>query len=1088
MTSRVPTVDEVLLSPVSFAQERLWFLDRLDPGTPLYNVLISYTLRGGLNPVVLQRAFREIIRRHEILRTTFQVQEGSPVQVISSAAVLDFTIRDLTAAEDPEAESQRVADAERHRVFDITRAPLFRTILLRVSREEHVLLVLAHHIVFDGWSTAVLFHELSTLYADFSAGRPSSLPELPIQYADYAEWQRGKLQGPELESLLAFWTKTLDGAPQLLDLPTDRPRPAVQAFGGARHWFTLDKGLTARIKELCRREGVTLYTVLLALFETMLFRYSGREDLLVGCPVAGRLYEQTEPLIGLFVNTLVLRGDLSGDPSFRELLRRTREMTLGALAHQDLPFEKLVQAIKPERSRGYSPLVQVALTLENTPPPALALGELTAVPFYADARTAKFDLALHVAEQEGTLRANLEYDTALFDPATVSRMAANFRTLTEDAVADPGRPLSRLSLLSEEERRRLVSEYGTPSPVSIPPECLHRRFEVQAAKTPEAAALEFEGARLTYGELNARANRLAHLLRDSGVGPEVFVPLYLSRGFDLIVAILAVLKAGGAYVPLDPRYPRDRIAFMLEDCGASLVVTQQSLADRLPNGVAKILSLDADADAIARQSPENPDLRNSVDSAAYVIYTSGSTGEPKGVVVTHANVDRLLTQTEPWYGFGERDVWSLFHSCAFDFSVWEIWGALRYGGRLVVVPYWVSRSPEAFEDLLSRTGVTVLNQTPSAFRQLLEADRVAPKPLALRLVIFGGEALEPELLRPWLDVHGEEDPRLVNMYGITETTVHVTYHPVTRRDLEQPWASVIGRPIPDLKLYVLDSASNLCPIGVPGELFVGGSGVARGYWNRPKLTTARFLEDPFSHEPGSRLYRTGDRVRYRPDGELEYLGRLDHQVKIRGFRIELGEIETALARCPGVEEVVVVPSAGPDGERLIACLRLAPVSDAVLLSPRELRACLSLRLPDPMIPSAFVWLREFPRLPNGKIDRLALASVDLTGSTPAEQYVAPRTPVEETLARVFGELLDSDPVGVEDNFFERGGHSLLAVRLASRVRDAFGVEIPLETIFQRPTISGLAAAVAGKQAERMDSGELASLLAELEARPPRRET
>jgi acyl-CoA synthetase (AMP-forming)/AMP-acid ligase II/acyl carrier protein len=403
------------------------------------------------------------------------------------------------------------------------------------------------------------------------------------------------------------------------------------------------------------------------------------------------------------------------------------------------------------------------------------------------------------------------------------------------------------------------------------------------------------------------------------------------------------------------------------------------------------------------------------------------------------------------------------------------------------VPYWVSRSPEAFEDLLSRTGVTVLNQTPSAFRQLVEADRVAPKPLALRLVIFGGEALQPELLRPWLDVHGEEHPRLVNMYGITETTVHVTYHPVTRRDLEQPWASVIGRPIPDLTLYVLDPASNLCPIGVPGELFVGGSGVARGYWNRPDLTAARFLEDPFSHEPGSRLYRTGDRVRYRPDGELEYLGRLDHQVKIRGFRIELGEIETELARCPGVEEVVVVPSTGTDGKRLIACLRFDAVSDSVLLSPRELRGRLSLRLPDPMIPSAFVWFPEFPRLPNGKIDRLALASVDRTGSTPAEQYVAPRTPVEETLARVFGELLDSEPVGVEDNFFERGGHSLLAVRLASRVRDAFGVEIPLETIFQRPTISGLAAAVAGKQAERMDSGELASLLAELEARPPRRE-
>ncbi len=1042
--------------PLSFAQQRLWFLDQLEPGNPLYNNPAAIRLSGRLDLNALELSLNEIIRRHEILRTTFTMVDGQPVQIIAPNLRLALPVVNLQGMPEPSGDVMRMATEEARRPFNLSEEPLLRVTLARLAEEEHVVLLNMHHIISDGWSVAVLIREVAALYESFTRGAPSPLPELPIQYVDFAVWQRQWLKGEKLDEQMAYWKRHLAGAAPTLELPADRPRPAAQSYRGATRFFDLPISLCESLKELSRQNDATLFMTLLAAFQTLLYRYSGQEDFCVGSPVANRNRAETEGLIGFFVNTLALRSDLSGDPSFRELLSRVREATLGALAHQDLPFEMLVEELQPQRNRSHTPLFQVIFDLNNTVTGALELPNLKAEALQIEAGVAHADLVLNVMEDGDRLHGKLRYNTDIFDAATIERMLEHFQSLLKGVVAEPDRSISALPLLTENERRLLLREWNQPE-TSYPKNLsLHQWFETQVERTPDNVAVMFDGEPLSYRKLNARANQLAHYLRKLGVGPDVLVGMYLERSLEMVVGILGILKAGGAYVPMDTAYPKERLAFMLEDSEAPALLTQQALLENLPDHRAQVICLDTEWEKVAQESNENLSVEMTADALAYVIYTSGSTGKPKGVLVTHYNVARLFQATQSWYNFDERDVWTLFHSYAFDFSVWELWGALLYGGRLIVAPYWVSRSPEAFYELLSRERVTVLNQTPSAFRQLIQAEQKSEtvRDLALRLVIFGGEALELQSLKPWFDRHGDARPQLVNMYGITETTVHVSYRPITAADLDQARGSVIGRAIPDLRIYILDQRLQPAPIGVPGEMYVGGAGVARGYLRRPELSAERFIADPFDNRSEARLYKTGDLARYLSDGDIEYLGRIDQQVKIRGFRIELGEIEAALNRHPSVREsVVLVREDAPGEKRLVAYLAHESGS---AITVDDLRRFLQQKLPDYMTPAAFVTLDALPLTSNGKIDRRALPAPEQSRPELSEVFVAPRNPVEELLAGIWADVLEVERVGVHDNFFDLGGHSLLATKLFSRIRDAFQVDLPLADLFEASTVAALA--------------------------------
>jgi amino acid adenylation domain-containing protein len=1045
------------VAPLSFAQERLWFLERLEPGSATYNIPWPLRLRGTPDAGALERALGEIVRRHESLRTVFREVDGAPVQVVVPFGGFTLAADDLSrlAEAEREAEMRRRITGEAARPFDLAAGPLFRASLLRLGAEEHVLLLSMHHIVSDEWSMGVLSRELSVLYEAYREGRESPLPELAVQYADYAAWQREQLKGEALEQQLGYWRERLADAPALLELPTDHPRPAVQTFRGATERVQLPAEVLERLRALALREGATLYMVALSAFQALLSRYSGSEDVVVGTPIAGRERSEVGGLIGFFVNTLVLRTDVSGDPGFRELLGRVREVTLGAYEHQELPFEKLVAELQPERSLSHSPLFQVSFTLHDTPDSAGRLADLGTERVEAGFTSAKFDLSLVVTETQGGLRCALSYATDLFERGTAERMLGHLARVLEQVAADADVRLSRLELLDEAERALVVEEWNRTDAEYPADRCIHELFEAQAARTPYAVAVRFEEASLTYGELNERANRLARYLVRLGVGPEVRVGICLERSLEMVVAILAVLKAGGAYVPLDPAYPADRLAFTLSDAGVPVVLAQEKVRATLavPDGV-ELISLDAAAESIAAESADNPESGATPDSLAYVIYTSGSTGTPKGALIEHRNVARLFSATDAWFGFGESDVWTLFHSYAFDFSVWEIWGALLYGGRVVVVPVDVSRDPEAFHALVQREGVTVLSQTPSAFRQFIRVDGERGGELALRNVIFGGEALEPASLRDWVERRGGNTARLVDMYGITETTVHVTYRPLSREDVFGGSGSPIGRAIPDLRLYVLDPARQPVPIGVPGELYVGGGGVARGYLNRPELTAQRFVENPFG---AGRLYRTGDRVRWIADGTLEYMGRLDEQVKIRGFRIELGEIEAALRPAPGVGDCTVVVREDEPGDRRLVAYVVGDVE------AEGLRDRLRQGLPEYMVPSAFVSLDALPLTANGKLDRKALPAPE--GDAYARgSYEAPLGEVEAALAGIWSEVLGVERVGRWDHFFELGGHSLLAIRLIERMRRV-GLFMEVRALFTTPVLAELALAVGGASSE-----------------------
>jgi amino acid adenylation domain-containing protein len=1042
--------------PLSYAQQRLWFLEQMRDLGSAYHASQGLRLRGALDRAALIRALDRLVARHEVLRTTFHSTNGEPEQRIGPETTRFALVEhDLAGHTDALDELARVMTEEAAAPFDLERGPLFRGRLVRLADDDHVLLLTMHHVVADGWSMGVLVGELGRLYAAFRAGEPDPLPPLPLQYADYAAWQRRWVKDEVLEQQAAYWTRTLAGAPALLELPTDHPRPQRMDHAGALLPMELDAELTTGLKALARRHGATLFMTLLAGWAVVLSRLSGQPEVVVGTPTANRARPEIQGLIGFFINTLALRVDLSERPTVAGLLEQVKRRTLEAQANQDIPFEQVVERVEPARSLAYSPVFQVLFAWQNAPGGGLELPGLALEPVPgAERTTAKFDLSLSIMEWDGRIVGDVEYATSLYDRATVERHVRYLRRVLEEMAADDTRPVDALALLPEAERRLVVEEWNRT--VEYPSDaCLHTLFERQVARTPGATAVVFQGEELSYAGLNARANRLAHHLVARGVGPDARVAICVERGMEMVVALLAVLKAGGGYVPLDPAYPEDRLRYTLADSRPLLLLTQAALRERFSDLDLPVLSLDADAPSWADLPETNPE-RADVGPAhlAYVIYTSGSTGQPKGVMVEHRNVARLFSATDAWFGFGASDVWTLFHSFAFDFSVWEIWGALLYGGRLVVVPRETARSPEEFYALLCREGVTVLNQTPSAFRQLIAAQQAVGGEHALRCVVFGGEALEPATLRPWFERNDERRTRLVNMYGITETTVHVTYRPIERADTERAGPSPIGVRIPDLKTYILDARGEPVPVGVTGELYVGGAGVARGYLDRPGLTAERFVRDPFSADPRARLYRTGDLGRWLADGTIEYLGRNDHQVKIRGFRIELGEIEARLAEHPAVRETAVMARDDAGGDRRLVAWYVADEP----VEAESLRAHLGARLPDHMLPAAYVHLHALPLTPSGKIDRNALPAPE--GDAYARRGdEAPEGEMEQALAAIWSEVLGVEEVGRWDHFFELGGHSLLAVQVISRIRQRLSAEVELGIVFERPVLKELAEAL-----------------------------
>jgi amino acid adenylation domain-containing protein len=1054
---------------LSYAQQRLWFLDQLEPGSSAYNMGAGVRLTGTLDLVVLEQSIAEIINRHESLRTRFAMVDGRPVQLIEEAQPFSLPVVDLSTLPEAEreAEARRVATDESQRPFDLSTGPLLRATVLRLAAEDFVLLATMHHITGDGWSLGILIRELTTLYEAFSAGNPSPLPELSIQYADYAHWQRGWLQGEVLERQLSYWKQQLSGAPPVLELPTDFPRPASQSFRGAQRSFIFSQDLSARLQQLSRREGVTLFMTLLAAWQALLSRYSGQQDIVVGSPIANRNRADTESLIGFFVNTLVLRTDLSGDPRFVDLLRRVREVSLGAYAHQDVPFEKLVEELQPERDISRSPLFQVMLVLQNAPQGAMQItSNLQLGAIGVENQTEKFDLTLTVSETaEGRLQSVWGYNTDLFAAATIERMIANFEMLSESIVGDPEQHLSELALLTAAEDQQILVEWNDTE-VGYPGEkLLHQLFEEQVTRMPEAVAIACEAEQLSYRELNERANHLAQYLRSLGVGPDLLVVICVERSIDLMVGLLGVLKAGGAYVPIDPTYPSERLSLMLADSGAEILLTQEHLA-RSFDTEAKVICLDdphgfgrgrRDVDHAShlhlnREPVENVFSGVTSENLAYVIYTSGSTGKPKGVMVPHRALVNYIWWAVNEYRVTDGSGVPICSSVAFDLTITSLFCPLICG-RTVMLPL-EGPGIEALSEAVNGKELSLLKVTPThlrALNNLLAEDSLAGR---TRVLVIGGEALPAETITRWR----ENAPltRIINEYGPTEATVGCCVYEVEPDDLKTGEV-LIGRPIANTQIYILDAAMKAVPVGVSGELFIGGVGVARGYHERGELTAERFVPDPYSSKRGMRLYRTGDLARHRPDGNVEFLGRIDHQVKVRGFRIELGEVEEVLSSHPDVHEAVVVACEDEGGAGRLVAYVVGKFETSSFAG--ELREYLQHKLPEYMVPSGFVSLDKWPLTPSGKIDRRALPAPDWAMAQRAQLFVAPRSPTEEVIAGIWLELLHLDQVSIQDNFFEIGGHSLLATQVISRLRAVFQIEFPVRGLFEHSTLAGLAKAV-----------------------------
>ncbi len=1045
--------------PLSFAQERLWYLDQLAPGTPTYNLPCAVRLTGRLDEAALRRSLERIVERHETLRTTFQALAGFPVQVIAPPAAVPLPVVDLALLPEPrrQKEAWRLTAEEAQRPFDLARGPLYRVCLLRHGlnggKPEAWLLVILHHIAADGWSVGILLRELSALYNAFAERAAPVLPALPVQYADFAVWQRRRLAGQEGRRLLDWWRERLAGAPESLELPSDRPRPALRSQRGGRRETALPADLAGRLHALGRGEGTAVFPVLLAAFQAFLLRWTGQEDLVVGSPIANRNRWETEPLIGFFVNTLALRADLSGDPSFRALLRCVGEVMEGAHAHQDLPFERLVESLAPDRRASHTPLFQVMLAFQEDPFAAAVLPGLALEPMEVATGTAKFDLLLTVVaagDPAEPLRATLEFSADLFDAPTSLRLLSGFAALLAGCAEDPERRLSDLPLLTESELHQVRTEWADtlrPYPRDLP---VHRLFEEQARRSPGAVAVAFGDERLTYAELDARSNRLARLLRSWDVGPEVVVGLGLERSADMITALLGILKAGGAYLHLDPGLPLERLARMISGARSPVLVTLERWLPVLPADGLRILCLDRDAGKIGGESSAGLDLSVAADNLAYVSYTSGSTGEPKAVGTVHRGVVRLVREAG-YMAFGSDQVFLHLAPLSFDASTLEIWGPLLNGGRLVVFPPQLPSLAELAE-ALQRSQVTTLWLTAGLFHSMADEHPSAFR--GLRQLLAGGDILSPPHVRAVLAAH--PGLCLIDGYGPTESTTFTCCAPLRSGDrVDSPIP--LGRPIAQTVVRILDRHGRPVPIGAPGELCIGGDGLARAYLHQPGLTAERFVPDPCG-EPGDRLYGSGDLARWLADGRIEFLGRLDRQVKVRGFRVEPGEIEAVLGTHPRVREVVVVPwDEGPVGRRLVAYVVERPSAGSLPALAMELRDWLAGRLPGYMVPSAWVPLAALPLTPNGKVDRRALPPA--RPDAERGDFAASRSPVEEIVAGIWEDLLGIQPAGRGCHFFEQGGHSLLATQAISRVRASFGIEIPLLALFEAPTVAGFAACV-----------------------------
>jgi amino acid adenylation domain-containing protein len=1062
--------------PLSFAQQRLWFLDQIEPQSTAYHVWSALRVTGAFSARLLGAALAEIVRRHKTLRTTFDRVDGQPVQMVAPTAEPALTVLDLTGLPPAmrEAEVRRASQSAGHTPFDLARGPLLRTWLLRLAPSEAIVLVVMHHIISDGWSLGVLVKELGALYEAFAAGHPSPLPPLPLQYVDFVAWQRSRLTGEALETLTAWWKKSLAGAPMVLELPTDRPRPPVQRYRGAGLHIAWPAELRAALAGLARRQGATLFMVLLAGFQALLQRHTGQDDLCVGTPVAGRNRQELEPLIGFFSNILVLRGDLTGDPPFRELVARARETALGAVAHQDIPFEKLVEVLQPPRDTSRTPLFQVSFALQNVPDPTIELPDLTLVPDRNERESAKFDLTVELAEDGDILRGVAEYDRDLFDGITVERLVDRFARLLAGAAVDPECRLGGLPLLAESEQSELLAAWEAPAPA--PSLILPELFEQQAKRTPAGEAVSAGGTHLSYRDLDERADRLAHHLRELGIGPEARVAVALERTADLPVALLAVLKAGGAYVPLDPGYPRERLKLILEDARAAALITTEPLLAGPLAGLAslpeQVVLLDSPGDVIltrgtsgriwaggaflppdpsARNSPQD-DVRIDPDHPAYVLFTSGSTGRPKGVVVPHRALANFLLSMRHKPGFQPGDRLLAVTSLSFDIAALEIFLPLITGGCVEIAGRAEAADGAWLAARLARSPtVTALQATPATWRMLVEAGWQGDGQIQ---ALCGGEALP----RPLASALAARAGEVWNLYGPTETTVWSSVRRVEAGDEDAAGPVPLGRPIAATRLRVLDRGLRQAPAGTPGELCIGGDGVARGYLGRPDLTAERFVPDPFAG-PGERLYRTGDLVRiFR--GDLEYLGRLDHQVKIRGFRIELGDIEAALLRHPAVSQAVVVAAPGPRQEadrRLVAYVVASGGRETLR---EEIREALRQSLPEPLIPSAWVFLPAFPLTPNGKVDRKALPPPE----PPAPiVWVAPRSSLERTVAELWQEILGAERVGLHDNFFDLGGHSLLMAQVQARLQERLSREVSMVDLLSHATVERLARFLDGGQ-------------------------
>ncbi|HET6231554.1 MAG TPA: amino acid adenylation domain-containing protein [Longimicrobiaceae bacterium] len=1061
--------------PASFLQQRLWFLDQLDPGSLAYILPGGIRLRGPLDSGALMRALDEIVRRHDALRTSIRTVDGKPVQVVEPACSLELAVEsleDLADAEARTAEEERRSHAFVMQPFDLAKAPLMRALLLRLAPDEHVLVLAVHHIVADGWSIGILIQELNQLYAAFSRGEPSPLKPLAVQYPDFAAWQHTHFQGEELQRQLAFWRGLVEGAPAVLDLPTDRPRPSRQDNAGATTVLELDAGLVDAVSALARTQGATAFMVLLAVFDVLLYRVTGQDDVVVGTPIAGRTRSELEPIFGYFANTLALRTRMDGDPTFGEVVQRVRKMMLGVYANQDLPFEKLVDELKVERSLGHNPLFQVLFALQNAGGSKLDLEDVDVAGVSVETGTTIFDLSFQVGERDGAYYVAIEYKTGLFDEESMLRMGRQFETLLLSLTADPAQRISRPTLLDADDHRTLLEEWTATERDLGPASTVHALFERQARATPDATAILFGDASLSYVELNARANRLARHLQSLGVGADVPVAISVDRSPEMVVGLLAVLKAGGAYLPVDPAYPKDRRAYMLEDSGATVLLTTSKLAADLPDHSARIVLLDQHPEDAA--SADDSDLSVDVDpsSLAYIIYTSGSTGRPKGVMVPHDAVANLARAQIEAFGISSESRVLQFASFSFDAAVSEVLTALLAGATLVLAPQDALMPGDPLIGTLREMNVTVATLPPSVLTAMPETE--FPH---LQTLVSAGEACSAEIVTRWGDGR-----RFLNAYGPTEATVCATIAAEETGE-RRP---TIGKPMANTRSYVLDARGWPVAVGVFGELHLGGSGVARGYTRRPSLTAEKFLPDPYAYEPGGRMYRTGDRVRWRADGTLEFAGRIDEQVKLRGFRIEPGEVESVLRAHPAVADAVVVPRESAAGDlRLVGYV--VPADEGKAPGTAELRAHALERLPEYMVPAAFVTLDAFPLTPNGKVDRRALPAPDAERAGVESAYVAPSTPTEEKLAAIWSELLGVERVGVNDNFFELGGHSLNATQVVSRVRTVLGGELQLRTMFESPTVAALAAhldAASGSEAARPQAPRIVRVAREGRVRPP----